>query len=38
VTWVNEEALLTYFNYQGGHSLQLKIVPAPWFYEGVQEN
>lgn len=33
VTWVGEEALLTYFNYTGGLSLQLKILPAGWFYE-----
>ncbi len=32
VTWVKDEALLTYFNYKGGHSLQLKILPADWFY------
>ncbi len=31
VTWVNQEALLTYFNYKGGHSLLLKILPATWF-------
>ncbi|MCC6488217.1 MAG: exo-alpha-sialidase [Candidatus Hydrogenedentes bacterium] len=33
VTWVNGQALLTYFNYTGGLSLQLKILPATWFYE-----
>lgn len=33
VTWLDEEALLTYFNYTGGHSLQLKIFPVSWFYE-----
>lgn len=33
VTWVNNEALLTYFNYTGGLSLQLKILPAAWFYK-----
>lgn len=32
VTWVNHEAMLTYFNYKGGHSLYLRIVPATWFY------
>lgn len=32
VTWVNQEALSTYFNYKGGHSLLLKILPATWFY------
>ena len=34
VTWLNNEALLTYFNYQGGHSLQLRKLPATWFYRG----
>lgn len=34
VTWVGQQAFLTYFNYQGGHSLQLKILPADWFYGG----
>ena len=34
VTWVGDQALLTYFNYTGGLSLQLKILPAQWFYEG----
>ncbi len=33
VTWVDDQALLTYFNYRGGLSLQLKIFPAGWFYE-----
>ncbi|HOH31042.1 MAG TPA: hypothetical protein PLC40_15290, partial [Candidatus Hydrogenedentes bacterium] len=33
VTWVKDEALLTYFNYTGGLSLQLKIFPEAWFYE-----
>jgi len=33
VTWVGGRALITYFNYSGGLSLQLKIVPAAWFYE-----
>jgi predicted neuraminidase len=33
VTWAGENALLTYFNYAGGDSLQLKIVPAAWFRE-----
>ncbi|MBI5096002.1 MAG: exo-alpha-sialidase [Candidatus Hydrogenedentes bacterium] len=32
VTWANGQALLTYFNYTGGLSLQLKIIPAQWFY------
>ncbi|HOZ47602.1 MAG TPA: sialidase family protein [Candidatus Hydrogenedentes bacterium] len=33
VTWVDDRALLTYFSYTGGLSLQLKILPAAWFYE-----
>lgn len=33
ITWVEDKALLTYFNYTGGHSLLLKIIPASWFYE-----
>ncbi len=33
VTWLGNKALLTYFNYTGGHSLQLKILPTEWFYE-----
>jgi Neuraminidase (sialidase) len=32
VTWLDGKALLTYFNYTGGHSLYLKIFPAEWFY------
>ena len=32
VTWIGDRALLTYFNYAGGLSLQLKILPASWFY------
>ena len=31
VTWVDDRALITYFNYKGGLSLQLRIVPAAWF-------
>jgi sialidase-1 len=31
VTWIGDQALLTYFNYTGGLSLQLKIIPAAWF-------
>jgi hypothetical protein len=34
VTWVKDQALLTYFNYKGGLSLALKILPADWFYTG----
>lgn len=32
VTWIDDRALITYFNYHGGLSLQLKIVPRTWFY------
>jgi len=32
-TWVGSDAYVTYFNYKGGLSLQLKIIPAAWFYE-----
>lgn len=31
VTWVKDRALITYFNYKDGLSLQLKVVPAAWF-------
>ena len=33
VTWVKDRALITYFNYKGGLSLKLKILPAAWFYK-----
>jgi sialidase-1 len=34
VTWVKEDALLTYFSYtNGGLPLELKILPSRWFYE-----
>jgi len=33
VTWVGDRALVTYFNYTGGLSLQLRGLPASWFYE-----
>ncbi len=33
VTWIGDQALLTYFNYSGGLSLQLTILPASWFYD-----
>ena len=33
ITWVRQSAYITYFNYSGGLSLQLKIVPVSWFYE-----
>jgi sialidase-1 len=32
VTWIEDHALVTYFNYKGGLSLQLKMLPAAWFY------
>ena len=32
VTWVDDNALITYFNYKGGLSLKLKSLPAEWFY------
>jgi predicted neuraminidase len=32
VTWVGDNALTTYFNYTGGLALQLRIIPAAWFY------
>jgi sialidase-1 len=32
VTWIGADAYLTYFNYKGGLSLQLQILPADWFY------
>ncbi len=34
ITWVEGKALLTYFSYTGGGlPLELKILPAGWFYE-----
>jgi sialidase-1 len=33
VTWVGDRALVTYFNYSGGLSLQLMGMPARWFTE-----
>ncbi len=33
VTWAGDTALITYFNYSGGLSLQLRGLPAAWFYE-----
>ena len=33
VTWLGDRALITYFNYTGGLSLQLRSLPASWFYE-----
>jgi Neuraminidase (sialidase) len=33
VTWIGTDAYLTYFNYKGGLSLQLTILPEGWFYE-----
>jgi Neuraminidase (sialidase) len=32
VTWIGDAAQVTYFNYRGGLSLQLKILPVGWFY------
>lgn len=32
VTWVGNNALTTYFNYKNGLSLNLRIIPADWFY------
>jgi sialidase-1 len=33
VTWIGSDAYLLYFNYKWELSLQLKILPANWFYE-----
>lgn len=33
VTFVGNQAFLTYFNYQGGHSLFLQGIPVTWFYD-----
>jgi sialidase-1 len=33
ITWVDDNALLTYFSYSGGLPLELKILPTSWFYE-----
>lgn len=33
VTWVDNRALITYFNYKDGLSLKIKGLPADWFYE-----
>jgi len=32
VTWIKDRALISYFNYKGGISLQLRIVPVLWFH------
>lgn len=32
ITWVGNNALTTYFNYKGGLSLNLRVIPADWFY------
>lgn len=32
VTWLGDTALVTYFDYAGGLSLYLKIIPTDWFY------
>ena len=33
VTWLDGNALLTYFSYTGGHTLWLRSIPAAWFLE-----
>lgn len=33
VTWIDNRALVTYFNYKGGISLKLKSLPYEWFYQ-----
>lgn len=33
VTWIEDRALITYFNYKGGLALQLKGLPEEWFYQ-----
>lgn len=33
VTWIENRALVTYFNYKGGLSLKLKSLPSGWFYQ-----
>ncbi|MEO6001443.1 MAG: sialidase family protein [Chitinophagaceae bacterium] len=33
ITWVSDYALITYFNYTGGMSLNLTGIPLKWFYE-----
>lgn len=37
VTWIDNDALVTYFNYTGGLSLQLRIMPEAWFYGKANE-
>jgi sialidase-1 len=32
VTWVDNDAFLTYFTYTGGISLVFRIIPSTWFY------
>lgn len=32
VTWIEDRALVTYFNYKGGLSLKLRGLPAGWLY------
>lgn len=36
VTWVDNRALITYFNYNGGLSLKLTGLPEEWFYQSNQ--
>jgi sialidase-1 len=33
VTWIDNRALITYFNYKEGLSLKLKSLPSEWFYQ-----
>jgi predicted neuraminidase len=33
VTWIGDFAYITYFNYSGGLSLQLRTISVDWFYE-----
>jgi len=33
VTWVGDQALITYFNYKGGLSLKLRSLPSTWFLQ-----
>ncbi|MEO6136533.1 MAG: sialidase family protein [Ginsengibacter sp.] len=33
VTWIGNDALITYFNYKGGISLIIRKLPVDWFYQ-----
>ena len=33
VTWIGNDALITYFNYKGGISLIIRKLPVEWFYQ-----